>query len=227
MVKPSSDFFASLGQYVYAYRDSNGTPYYIGKGNEDRCWAHVTDKGYDPNECWIVAQNLELFEDKKDWQSFLLESYLIATLKPENNSVSGHYKGCFDMANLSEYFGKFQSEQLDQFESFPEWYVQNYDSLRGRLSELKINSTTLFVKSAAKNRLYMMWWYTPADDTIKIGFEVNMPAGDGRNQAIKHLKSWLKDEGYTKTTQDGVDYKIHVTANSIEEVIDLFKKFNQ
>ena len=101
MEKPTLEFFATLGQYVYQYKDEQGV-YYTGKGNGDRCYAHVAEKGFDPEQCYIVARNLERFEDKKDWQSFLLESYLIATLNPDGNSVSGHYKECFVMANLSD-----------------------------------------------------------------------------------------------------------------------------
>lgn len=227
MEKPSGEFFETLGQYVYQYIDDDGSVYYTGKGNGDRCWAHVIEKGFDPKQCFIIARNLEKFENKKDWQSFLLESYLIAKLNPENNSVSGHYKECFVMANLSDFFGKYQSELVDPFESLPDWYSEHYDSLRGRLSELKLNSTTLFLKSAARNRLYMMWWYTPSEETVKVGFEINIPAGDERTQALKHLKLWLKEEGYPKTTQDGVEYKIHIAVDSIEDVIDLFNKFNQ
>ena len=121
MEKPTLEFFATLGQYVYQYIDSEGKPYYTGKGNGDRCYAHVADKGFNPDECFIVARNLEKFEDKKDWQSFLLESYLIATQSPDGNSVAGHYKECFVMANLSEIFGEYQAEQHDMFESLPTW----------------------------------------------------------------------------------------------------------
>jgi len=90
MEKPTQEFFATLGQYVYQYIDSEGKPYYTGKGRADRCFAHVYEKGFDPEDCYIVARNLEKFEDKKDWQSFLLESYLISTQNPDGNTVSGH-----------------------------------------------------------------------------------------------------------------------------------------
>lgn len=226
-MKPSAEFFATLGQYVYQYIDGDGKRYYTGKGNGDRCYAHVAEKGFNPDDCYIVARNLEKFDNKRDGSSFCLESYLISTQNPEGNAVSGHYKECFIMANLSEFFGKYQSEQVDQFESFPDWYVENYDSLRGRLSELKINSSTMFMKSAAKNRLYMLLWYTPTEEKVKIGFEVNIPAGQERDDAIKNLKAWLKGEGYSKTTQDGVDYKLHITAANTDAFIDLFNKFNQ
>ena len=44
MEKPTLEFFATLGQYVYQYIDSEGKVYYTGKGNGDRCYAHVADK---------------------------------------------------------------------------------------------------------------------------------------------------------------------------------------
>ena len=62
MEKPSKEFFDSLGQYVYQYIDQEGKVYYIGKGNGDRCASHVTTKGFDLEECYIVAKNLEKFE---------------------------------------------------------------------------------------------------------------------------------------------------------------------
>ena len=227
MEKPTLAFFSTLGQYVYQYIDDEGKVYYTGKGNGDRCWSHVSSKEFSPDHCYIVAKNLEKFESKKDWQSFLLESFLISTQNPDGNSVSGHYKECFIMAKLSEYFGKYQNDQSDPFESLPDWYLHNYDCLRGRITELNINSITTFIKSAARNKIYMMWWHSPLKSKeTKVGFEVKMDPGEERTEAIKLLKQWLKSLGYPKTSQDGVDYKIHIMVKSMDEVFELFNKFN-
>ncbi len=225
MEKPSGEFFATLGQYVYQYIDDQGVVYYTGKGNGDRCWAHVNDKGFNPEQCYIIARNLERFEDKKDWQSFLLESYLIATLNPDGNSVSGHYKECFIMANLSEIFGEYQADQHDMFESLPSWYVENYDIFRGRLREVNLNATTAFFLSSARNKMYMMWWWTPSStEPIRVAFEIAAKAEELGNIQTK-LKQWLKTEGHTKTTQEGKEQKFTIFVNTIEEVISLFKTF--
>ena len=225
MEKPSGEFFATLGQYVYQYKDERGV-YYTGKGNGDRCYAHVAEKGFDPEHCYIVARNLERFEDKKDWQSFLLESYLIATLNPDGNSVSGHYKECFVMANLSEIFGKFQSDQHDMFESLPTWYEDNYDIFRNRLREINLNATTAFFLSSARNKMYMMWWWTPSSsDPIRVAFEINSKISEELATIQNNLKKWLTIEGYDKTTQEGKEQKFFIQVDTIEEVISLFKKF--
>jgi hypothetical protein len=225
-MKPTGEFFATLGQYVYQYIDKETkVPYYTGKGNGDRCYSHVVDKGFDPEDCYIIARNLEKFEDKKDWQSFLLESYLIATQNPDGNSVSGHYKECFIMAALSSMFSDFQSDQHDMFESLPEWYVDNYDTFRGKLREVKINNTTMFVLSNARRKMYMMWyWVYGSTDPVKVTFEIN--AKDEELDAIKKtLKVWLKGEGYAKTHADGKDQKVAIFSNSIEDVVALFNEF--
>lgn len=225
MEKPSGEFFATLGQYVYQYIDEQGIVYYTGKGNGDRCWAHVNEKGFNPEQCRIVAKNLERFEDKKDWQSFLLESYLITTLNPDGNSVSGHYKECFVMANLSEIFGEYQADQHDMFESLPSWYVENYDIFRGRLREVNLNATTAFFLSSARNKMYMMWWWTPSStEPIRVAFEIAAKAEELGNIQTK-LKQWLKTEGHTKTIQEGKEQKFTIFVDTIEEVISLFKTF--
>ena len=225
MEKPSGEFFATLGQYVYQYKDEQGV-YYTGKGNGDRCYAHVAEKGFDPEQCYIVARNLERFEDKKDWQSFLLESYLIATLNPDGNSVSGHYKECFVMASLSSMFKNYVSDQYDMFETLPQWYVEHYDTFRGKLREVNLNATTAFFLSNARNKMYMMWWWSPnSTDPIKITFEINLPDGDALKNQKATMKKWLKENGYEKSHDDGKVQKFCVFAEEIEQVVALFEEF--
>lgn len=226
MEKPTLEFFATLGQYVYQYIDSEGKVYYTGKGNGDRCWAHVADKQFDPEHCHIVARNLEKFEDKKDWQSFLLESYLISTLNPDGNSVAGHYKECFVMASLSSMFKNYVSDQYDMFESMPDWYIEHYDTFRGRLREVNLNATTAFFLSNARNKMYMMWWWSPNSvDPIKITFEINLPDGEQLKSQKATMRKWLKENGYEKTHDDGKVQKFGVFAEDIEDVVALFNEF--
>jgi hypothetical protein len=226
MEKPTLEFFATLGQYVYQYIDSDGKVYYTGKGNGDRCYAHVTNKEFNPEHCYIVARNLEKFEDKKDWQSFLLESYLIATQNPDGNSVSGHYKECFVMASLSSMFTNFKSDQYDMFESLPQWYIDNYDTFRGRLREVNLNATTAFFLSNARNKMYMMWWWNPnSGDPVKVTFEINLPDGDSLSSQKETMKKWLATNGHKKIHDDGKVQKFAIFVDNIDGVVLLFKEF--
>lgn len=224
-MKPSAEFFTTLGQYVYQYIGQDGKPYYTGKGNGDRCYSHVVDKGFNPDECYIVARNLEKFEDKKDWQSFLLESYLIATQNPDGNSVSGHYKECFEMVALSTMFNNYKNEQHDMFASLPDWYMENYEAFRGRLREVNLNATTLHCLSNAHNKMYMMWWWNPtSDDPVKVTFEIKRDGDDLKETKAQFCK-WLKQNGYAKTHEDGKEQKVAIFVPAIENVVELFKEF--
>ena len=226
MDKPSGEFFATLGQYVYAYITPDGTYQYIGKGNYDRCWSHTIDKGLDPENCFIVARNLNDFDEgKQDWQSFLLESYLIQKHQPTHNSVAGHYKENFEMASLSSMFQEFTANQHDNFESLPDWYVENYDVFRGRIRELKITSSNTFLISSARAATYMMFYADPnSTDPIKVTFEVNQ-TDDKLEHTKAQLAEWLESEGYTEVMPDGKKQKFAVMADDIDAVIKLFDAF--
>ena len=220
-MKPSAEFFATLGQYVYQYIDSDGKPYYTGKGNGDRCYAHVAEKGFNPDECYIVARNLEKFENKRDGLSFLLESYLITTQNPDGNSVAGHYKECFVMLPLSSMFSDFKSEQYDNFAVLPEWYTENYDVFRGKLREVKINSTTTFILSSARNAMYMsFYWDATSEEPIRVTIEVS----DNNEEKKNKVTEWFTKLDYDIHAGDN-EKKISVFCANIDDVISLFKQF--
>ncbi len=90
------------------------------------------------------------------------------------------------MASLSSMFSEFENEQYDNFAALPEWYVDNYDSFRNRVREVKINATTTFVLSNARNQMYMMFYWSPTDvdAPTKVTFEINLPDGE-RLDAVK------------------------------------------
>lgn len=222
-MKPTLEFFETLGQYIYSYVNDYGEAIYVGKGVGDRCLAHLKDKGYKLEQCNIVARNLEKFNDKP---SLLLESFLINRLNPADNIVSGHYKECFNLASLSSMFSDFTLDQFDNFEKFPDWYIENYNhAFKGRVREVKINSGSTFILSNARNSIYMMWYWTPSDEEIKVTFEVNF----GDEQKVESIKNkiieWLGQNGYNESFPDGKRQKLAVNCENIDAVIKLFKKF--
>lgn len=220
MQKPSGDFFSTLGYYVYWYSDPE--PYYIGKGVGDRCWAHVVDKGFNPEHIHIIAQNLE--ED----QALTLESYLIYKHNPRENKVLGHHTERFIMAKLSEVYTEYTAAKYDNFETLPAWYVDNYSSIfKGRIRALNISDTSTYIMSSANDQMYMMWyWYpTNVEDPIKVTFEVNLPANDQMYALKERLRIWLKKEGYSNINDDGKAQKLAVNVDSIDDVLKLWENF--
>jgi len=220
--KPSGEFFDTLGPfYVYAYVDSDEW-LYVGKGTGDRCWAHVMEKGYDPEHIQIVAKNLT----KK--QALVLEAHLIETKNPRDNKVSGHHKEKIVMQPLSTIFGEFKNSQVDLFnpDSPPDWYKANYDGVfKNCVREVKINSTTFWVLSSPRNKTYMSFYWTPeTQEPIKVTFEVNAKDNQELVKMQGQLKSWLSPD-YTEFFSDGSERKMAIQVKDIESVVELFKNF--
>ena len=226
MEKPTFEFLSTLGQYVYKYVDDEGKLLYVGKGNGTRCLAHLDLKNYSLDHCYIVARNLERFEEKKDWQSFLLESYLIATETPIDNSVSGHYKECFVMTSLSSMFSNFKAEQHDNFAQLPDWYIENYEILKGKLRLVAITSGNTYFESNTRNSIKMSWYWNPGEEAIKVTFEVFKPDGEELENIQATLTKWLKQNKFKDVSQDGKKQKLAVTCAEIPEVLSLFMKFS-
>jgi hypothetical protein len=226
-MKVNNEFLETLGQYVYKYIDDECRVLYVGKGRGNRCLWHLEDKNYKIEHCYIVARNLEKFEDKKDWQSFLLESWLIASESPIDNSVSGHYKECFVMTSLSSMFEEFQAEQYDNFAKLPDWYVENYNDLRGKIRVIQITTGNSFFESSTRNSIKMMWYWAPYEEEVKVTFEVLAFANEDEKieNAKTKITQWLNKNGYDDVFPDGKKQKIATKVKDIDAVLDLFKKF--
>lgn len=229
-------FLESLGDYVYCYRgkngahlplQANGKEKYVGKGRGNRCLVHLNTKNYDIEDLWILASNLERFNlDKKD-ASFVLESFLISTLQPKDNIVSGHYKECFKMAKFSELFNVYKASQHDNFEALPEWYISNYSKLKGRINILTVKSDTIYVEFSTMEQMQPSFYVT-ADGTAK-QFKFSIWADgdklDGRlNQLLTFLKSCGIMEHEVEKTGARNTYEIK-REMSIDAIINIADQF--
>ena len=216
-------FYDTIGpHYVYGYWCRVEEEWkYIGKGVGDRIAHHVKDKGYDIDDAFVLVQNLP--DDKSAAQ---IESLLIYLHDPRDNKVSGHHSEKIVMTSLSSMFKEYTDGQYDHFESFPEWYSENYDLFRGKLREVKINSGSCFLLSNARNAIYMMWYWYHDQENVKVTFEVNQD-GDRLEKTQDQLIEWLMANGVDKDNivPDGKKQKMAVVVNDIQSAIELFEEF--
>jgi hypothetical protein len=219
--RPTKEFLDTLGQYVYMYDDGIEI-LYVGKGVGDRCLFHLKDKGFNYQQCYIVGRNLESFNDKP---SLLLESYLINKHNPTNNAVSGHYKECFDMVSLASLYSEFKSEQYDNFEMLPDWYTENYDMMKGRITKVQMISDQFTVTSTAIKSLYIS--VSVNSESVKIILEVgNNIKLDKVEENKGYLLNWINKNDKTKDILNkDLTRSITVSCDTPLEAVTLFKEF--
>lgn len=221
-------FWQTLGQYVYAYIE-NGKWLYVGKGNGNRAVQHITTKGYDIDNLYIVARNLEKFDidGKQDWQSFILESFMITRYTPSDNRVSGHYKDCFEMAKFSELFNVYKASQNDNFEALPEWYVENYNKIKGRLNVVEIKTDQIILSYATREQIQPSFWVTAAGEPKNFRFAI-WADGEKLDMRKDQLFTFLKSCGIMPENIEKIgsrefyEVKSDLDVNTVIDTIDQF-----
>ena len=220
-------FWETLGQYVYGYMENNQFVY-IGKGNGNRALSHTKSKNYDMDNLVIIARNLENFrEDKGDIQAFILESFLIATNDPRDNSVAGHYKECFVMAKFSELFEEFKKDQHDNFETMPEWFVENYEKMAGRINVLTVKSTHHAMEFSTRQQMQPFLEITTEETAqLRVAVWANESKKDSRiGQLFKFCESLGIEKSKIVKTGNREIYAIDADGMTVETALRFIDDF--
>jgi len=220
--KPPFSFFEELGQYVYGYKSHDSDVFkYVGKGKGDRCWAHVVEKEYVPEDCVIIARNLERFIDKKDWQSFLLESFLIYFYNPSDNSVSGRYKECFVMTDLSFLFEQYQSSQRNMFKELNEFYEKYEEVIGQNVGYSESRATSWYIQTGAKENKYFGIKVQTKEPEITVIIKVDSTP-EMYNKFVETLTDNLGSKYELDTSNKS---SVSFPVETLDEAVSLWKSF--
>ena len=221
-------FTDTLGRYVYMYKQ-DGQVVYVGKGVNGRCLDHITTKGFSYDDLYIVARNLEDFDAKEeDSSSFAIESLLIHMYNPSHNSVSGHYKENMVMVKFSELFNDYVDGQFDAFAELPNWYIDNYDSFKGKVSEVKIINNRYQITSSAKSAIWFKLFQTGNnEDTLDVLFESSTGNKDTQAANTAKICQFLDANNITYECDTESSKKDMITVDQMptDQAIELWNNF--
>jgi hypothetical protein len=227
--RPTKEFFDTLGQYVYCYRGPDGEmkplrigeEKYVGKGIGDRCLHHIKDKGYSMDDCFIVACNLEKFNlDKKD-ASFVLESFLISTFNPKDNSVSGHYKECFVMSSLSFLFDNFVNDQRNMFKELNELVNSNPEVFDGTIGYTETRGSSFYLETGMRENVYFGIKVQTKEPNVTVLLKANSDKFFA--PLVEKVSSNLGDTYDLDTTSN--KNVISFAVDTLEEAVSLWQSF--
>jgi len=214
-------FFNSIGYYVYGYKE-NGIWVYFGKGKDFRCLDHIKEKGYLPENCFIISKNIEKFGGDGEMGALILESYLINKYDPRDNKVSGHYKECFDMAkmsNMAKVFLKSQRNMMDEGNDLRVLLESKYGNVQKAIQ----NSTSYFVISGGISGLYMTISSNNKDDNVT----VNIAEGAGKTLPEGLVDAIKKDLGDEVPVNESKDHVVSWIAKDLDDAVESWDWFQK
>jgi len=175
-------FWDGLGSYVYGYKDKHGDWDYIGKGVGNRVLSHIKTKGFDIENAWIIASNLEDFDDGTDGSAHALETLLIINHKPKHNSVSGRYQENITMTSLRGLITQYQDAQRNNHTECAELLLKYPDQFS---TVGQVSSTTSGWKIISKSlgRSTYVTLYQDTEEGYKLEVQVGKTVEDGPGNA--------------------------------------------
>lgn len=219
-MKPTREFFDSLGMYVYGYKQRHGWSY-IGKGNGDRAYHHVDEKDLDWNNCYLLARNLEKYGTNLDAAQYAIEACLIQNFKPELNIVSGRYqKETFTMALFSDLFSDHQNSQRKMYDEVHD-FISSNAIISDNVGFASSRAKTWYVETNARDNMYcgIQLDTSGGEDTMTVKFSGNQKKAD-RIEMIKGLvDQTIVNEG------SGKDPSVTFSVPDAEAAVYLWKEF--
>lgn len=224
-MKFTGEFWETLGpHYVYGYQHEDGSWKYIGKAVGNRVIHHVGEKGYDPEDAFILARNLP-----NDKVAAAVESVFINQYQPTDNIVSGHHKENYIMASLKGLFDDFSAGQRNFHMELAECIVNHKEVLGSSIGGSNSNNSSFLIFSGLREGTNMDIKVTKSGVNISIN---SLPASDnaaGRahfDNLVEKVVPMLEDEyDLGVYPNDKLGGKIKFDVPDLETAIQLWGDF--
>ena len=212
-------FWDSLGSYVYGYKDKHGDWDYIGKGIGNRVLSHLKSKGFNIDDAWIIASNLEDFDEGTDGSAHALETLLIINHKPKHNAVSGRYQENITMTSLRGLITQFQDAQRNNHVECAELLLKYIDQFS---TVGQVSSTTSGWKIVSKSlgRSTYVNLYQDTEEGFKLEIQVGRTVEEGPAIADQFEASLNERLGMEVVRADG--RTVHFFVEDEEEAIQSY-----
>ena len=213
------EFWDTLGKYVYGYKDEQGRWKYIGKGTGSRVTSHTKTKGYDIEDAWIIACNLEDFDNGDDSSCHSLETLLIFEHQPQDNTVSGRYQENIIMTSLRGLITQYNSEQRNNHMEMAELLLRYPDQF-STIGKAESTTSGWKVTSKSLGRGTYVNLYQDGGDGFKLEIAVSRSVDDGP-EIIDQIEIGLKERlGKDRIVRGNDRSQVHFYVDVEDEVIE-------
>jgi hypothetical protein len=202
------EFWDTLGKYVYGYKDEQDQWKYIGKGTGSRVFSHTKTKGYDLEDAWIIACNLEDFDNGDDSSCHSLETLLISLYQPEDNAVAGRYQENIIMTSLRGLITQYQDEQRNNHFEVAELILRHQDSL-SNIGAVSSSSSGWKITSKSLGRGTYVNVHQADDDGFRVEIGVSRNQDNGGEIVDSYeasLKELLGEDEVVRTSHRDVSF---------------------